>query len=43
MRNLLIAAAIIWTMASAAVPMFEDWDLGSIDTIGSNQIEQIKE
>lgn len=43
MRNLLIAAAIFWTLASAAVPMLEDWDLGAIDTIGSNQIERIQE
>lgn len=44
MRNLLIAAAIIWALGSALVPMLESWELpGSIDTMGSNQIERIQE
>jgi hypothetical protein len=43
MKNLIIVIATLLALGSMAVPMLEDWDLGSIDTMGSDQIERIQE
>lgn len=43
MRSMLIGFAILWAIGSAAVPALEGWNLGSIDTMGSDQIERIQE
>ena len=43
MKKFIIWIAIVWAVGFAAVPALESWDMGSIDTIGSDQIERIEE
>ena len=43
MKKAILIVAIIWAALSAGVPALESWELGSIATMGSDQIERIEE